>query len=214
VEPRVVKRALETLAAGPRGRRRARELARRHRARWQTHGAWFTAEEKSTVAALAAVIVPANGEDPGAIEAGVPAALDRLVASSRARQGLYARGLLAVDEVARRRYGRGFAELSLDLQTDLLRHIERAYRRRRPRGPVAIDAARRLLLCLSHGWSGLLWATELFPQLVRDVKAAFYTSPVAWEALGYVGPPFPAVEVRGEQSAAVSDLVGVSSHGR
>jgi hypothetical protein len=169
-------------------------------------------EERRAVGALAEVIVPGDADDPGAIEAGVPAVVERLVAASGVRQGLYARGLIAIDEIARRRHGRDYADLSLDLREELLRDVERAYRRRAPRGLAAVDTARRLLLLLSYAWNGLLWATELFPQLLRDVKEAFYTSPVTWKALRYTGPPFPAVEAADERSL-VPAVAGASSDG-
>lgn len=208
---RSLRRGLEILVAGPHGYRRARELASRERMRPRVNGAWFTTEERKTVGALAAVIVPGDADAPGAIEAGVLDVLERLVASSGTRQGLYARGLVAVDEAARRRHGRDYADLSVGLREELLRHVERAYRWRAPRGPVAVDMARRFLLVVAYAWTGLLWATELFPQLVRDVKEAFYTRPAAWEALRYAGPPFPATEVTEGRSPAVADLAGVSS---
>jgi hypothetical protein len=59
------------------------------------------------------------------------------------------------------------------------------------------EFAARNLIELYHtwpapgGWQGFSQALKLCPQLVDDVKQAFYTSAVGWSWLGYEGPPFP-----------------------
>src|SRR5713101_4157472 len=62
--------------------RRARELARRKRQRPHQAGRWFTSTESALLGAVAALIVPSDAQGPGAKEADVIGAVDRLVASS------------------------------------------------------------------------------------------------------------------------------------
>ena len=54
------------------------------------------------------------------------------------------------------------------------------------------DRVERKAQDLYHDWEGLGPALDLFPQLVSDVMQAFYSSQVAWDWLGYDGPPQPA----------------------
>jgi Gluconate 2-dehydrogenase subunit 3 len=169
--------------------RRRRALDRRDRDRPRETGRWFTPGELAVVSSLSSLIVPSDATGPGAAEAHVSTALDRLVAASGPRQGLYARGLLACDEWARREHGRLFAELTTDEQLALLKWIDRLKADRLQAtslpGKVAAKA-----INLYHKWRCPL--VELFPELVRDVHGAFYTSRVSWEWLRYDGPPMPA----------------------
>jgi gluconate 2-dehydrogenase subunit 3-like protein len=168
--------------------RRRRALARRDRERPRETGRWFTPGELATVSSLSSLIVPSDENGPGATEADVPALLDRLVAASGPRQRLYARGLLACDEWARHEHGRLFAELPCDDQLALLKWIDRLradrVRARSLTGKVATKA-----ISLYHTWRCPL--VELFPELLRDVQGAFYTSRISWEWLRYDGPPMP-----------------------
>ncbi len=168
--------------------RRRRELARRARERRREEGRWFTAAELTIISALASLIVPSGEEGPGAREAGVAEGLDRLVARSQSRQSFYARGLLACDGWARRQHGRAFADLTADEQLALLRWVDRMSVGGAGAGSVIGKIAHRAAVLYKTWRCPFL---ELFPHLVRDVRAAFYTSLVCWEWLGYDGPPMP-----------------------
>ncbi len=168
--------------------RRRRALARREGERLRHEGHWFTPAECMLVDGLASLIVPSDEHGPGAKDADVAGAVDRLVAGSVSRQNLYARGLLAVDEWAVRNHGRVFAELPLEQQEALLEWIDRVYDGWAKMDSLAGRMARKVVM-LYRKWRCPFF--ELFPQLVKDVVGAFYISPVAWQWLGYDGPPMP-----------------------
>lgn len=162
----------------------SRTLARRQQQRPRDGSSWFTPDERAVAEALAAVIVPSDDTSPGAKDAGVADALDRLLASAPSRRGLYARGLLSFDDWARRKHGQAFASLPRREQMKLLEEADRMHRGR-SRG----SRIRRAVKNLYYLWR--LPAVELFPHLVEDVLQAFYTSSVGWIWLGYDGPPMP-----------------------
>lgn len=169
--------------------RRRRALARRDRDRPREKGRWFTPAELAVASSLSSLIIPSDATGPGAAEAHVSTALDRLVAASGPRQDLYARGLLACDEWARREHGRLFAELTVDQQLVLLTWIDRLKANRLQATSLPGKVAGKAIT-LYQKWRCPL--VELFPELVRDVQGAFYTSRVSWDWLRYDGPPMPA----------------------
>jgi len=170
--------------------KRTRELARRRRERPRGSSRWFRADEIALVDVLAALIVPSDETGPGAHEAGVVQTLDAMVAGSPRLQPLYGRGLLALDELARRVHGASFIDLTRDRQVQVLKDVERL-------SEAVSDTAsltrkiKSAALTLRGAANGSLAAAQLFPGLVGDVKQAFYTSRVGWEWLGYDGPPMP-----------------------
>lgn len=150
----------------------------------------FTPEDSALVSALASLIVPSDETGPGAREANVGHTLERLVATSQYRREFYPRGLLAFDMWAERAYKRPFKDLSHREQLSLLRQVDGVHRELS--GELSlIGKIKRKLKVLSLEQKGLFPAVELFPDLVRDVLQAFYTSQVAWDWLGYDGPPMP-----------------------
>ena len=168
--------------------RRRRELARSEQMRPRGDERWFTTSESALVAALASLIVPSDELGPGAREADVVTALDRLLSRSVPRRALYAKGLLGCDEWARREHGRAFVALTPERQLALLRQLDDICTRW-PGAGSRMDQLRRRVILRYRAWRCPFF--ELLPRLVRDVLDAFYTSPVSWEWLGYDGPPMP-----------------------
>ncbi len=107
----------------------------------------FTQEQAAIVRAASGRIIPKDENGPGAIEAGVAFFIDRqLAAGMREREyrlgpyqpgeptqgdrsmlsmrDRYRLGLAAMDEYARQRFGRGFAELSEQDQDQVLRDMD------------------------------------------------------------------------------------------
>ena len=172
-------------------------LAQRDRERPRNGAGWFIPAEHILVGALAALIVPSDGAGAGAKEADVVNTIDRLLAKSRSRQLLYAPGLLGFDELAQHEYGSGFAELTEGQQLRLLQLVDRTHQTATTGGLAVTERLRRKTIRLYHqwpapgAWDGFGAILQLFPQLIEDVKEAFYTSTVAWDWLGYDGPPFP-----------------------
>jgi choline dehydrogenase-like flavoprotein len=175
--------------------RRRKELTKRAREREHYIKEWFTVGERAAIAALAAVIVPSMDNAPGAKEMdalGAPAAdrLDVWIRESRAKQALYGRGLIALDELARRRRGKSFAELTGEEQHELFTLVDAVHQRRHRETSLLGKGKKKLELVggMVSGWAA---AVDLFPMLVQDVFAAFYTSQVSWAWLGFDGPPMP-----------------------
>ena len=173
----------------------SKELARRDRERPREGLEWFTADESALVEVLANLIVPSDEASPGAEQMDVLGGsagetLDRLVAGSQRRQALYARGLLALDRLAKDEYKATFVALSQEKQVHLLQFVDRLQQKWSK--PISLTAKLKTKIAiLYHKWSGLFPAAELFPTVVQDVLQAFYTNRVSWAWLGYDGPPMP-----------------------
>jgi len=174
---------------------RRKELAGRTRERAKDADHWLTAGERAAIAAMASVIVPSSDDTPGANEMdvlGAPAAdrLDEWVRASPAKQVLYARGLIAFDQLARRRGGTSFSDLTSEQQHRLFTLVDAASRRRHRETslPGKVQKKLELIGTMVTGWAV---AVDLFPTLVQDVLTAFYTNEVSWAWLGYDGPPMP-----------------------
>jgi hypothetical protein len=151
-------------------------------------GLWFSSPERRLAEVLAARILPSDADGPGAREAEVAGALDRrLAASPPERQALYGRGLQELDRLAQSRCHQLFADLTESDQNRLLEELDRAADRRF-QGPLARRIPQRLTV-LYYRWR--FPAVDFFSLFVDDVFEVFYTSPVAWNWLGYDGPPMP-----------------------
>lgn len=175
--------------------RAARELERLEQARPRDGERWFTSEECVLVEVLASLIVPSDETGPGADQMGrmgrsAAETLDRLARRSSRRQTLYARGLLALDRLARREHRSRFVELSREDQRRLLQFIDQLHQTWS--SPRSLKARiRTKIAILYRKWSGVYAAAELFPLLIQDVLQAFYSNRVSWTWLGYDGPPMP-----------------------
>ncbi len=80
---------------------------------------FFTAAEFAVVSRLAGLIIPAT-ETPGAIEVGVPAYIDGVLAGRSELQRLFRDGLAWLDDQARARHRKRFVELGEMQQVELL----------------------------------------------------------------------------------------------
>lgn len=86
---------------------------------------FFTDEEAATVAAIVDQIIPPD-EAPGGSEAGVVDFIDlQLKGHYRFLQTAYRQGLREIDQAARARFGKRFAELACDQQRALLAEREK-----------------------------------------------------------------------------------------
>jgi gluconate 2-dehydrogenase gamma chain len=85
---------------------------------------FFNDEEARTVEALAERIIPGEGPDPGATEAGVVYYIDRALAGvSVDLQVVYRLGLRALEEFCQAEHGGSFRGLSADQQDEVLRRF-------------------------------------------------------------------------------------------
>lgn len=193
-------------------RGRDKELARRAAERGHGDFRWITPDEAVVAEALANLIIPSDGETPGIEDICVlgPStleSLDRLIATSPGRQGLYARGLLSFDVWAQRERGCRFASMLQEDQVRLLKSSERSHEEWTSPAPLVQKAWRRFKIAI-RGKGIPLSAGQLFPQLRSDCLQIFYTSRVSWIWLAYDGPPmdegYPKLAARHEAQPAES----------
>jgi hypothetical protein len=167
---------------------RANELARRDSER-PSGERWFTPAEHRVVTALCDIIVPSDETGPGALQAGVVERLDRVLALSPQPRRLYARGLLAFDELANRQRGGAFADLTEKEKIGLVQELERTYQEMARGGVSVVERLSHRAKSVYRSWPEGA-AANLFAVLVEDTMAAFYSSEIAWQSLAYDGPPF------------------------
>ncbi|MDQ1272402.1 MAG: hypothetical protein QG591_1032 [Planctomycetota bacterium] len=176
-------------------RKRANKLAGTIKERPSESNRWFTPGECALISALAALIVPTDEIGPGASDIDIVDALGRVVEKSQDRHILYRKGLYAFDEVALREYGSVFARLTSEQQLSILKSLDDAtsLTKGTAAGSSLLDRVNRKARKIYHKYklNGFGEAIDLFPVLVNDVVECFYTSPVAWNWLGYDGPPMP-----------------------
>jgi len=152
----------------------------------------LSAHEYATVAAIAALIVPTD-DDPGATEAGVADTIDRKASRLAAERRRYAAGVRLMDDCSARLFGRGqrFVDLTPEQQLAVLKKTEATLEMRlRPVTSVWERAWRRVQK-IHDDLFGLGDGVSFFRFVREDVMAGFYTNPVSWAMLGYVGPPQP-----------------------
>lgn len=87
------------------------------------------------------------------------------------------RGVLAIDEEARARWGQEFRELPANQQDAVLRAIQH--------GDVR-----------SAAWQGLPAKRFFVTTLLREVTSVYYAHPAAWSEIGFGGPAAPRGYVR------------------
>lgn len=146
---------------------------------------FFTSEEWTRLEALCDRIVP----QPGPARERVPIApwIDRKLAEDQGDGFRYAdmpdlreawrRGLAAIDDESRLRFGAPFVELMPGRQDDILHLVQR--------GEVR-----------SPQWQGLPPSQFFKSRLVRDIVTVYYAHPKAWNEIGFGGPASPRGYVR------------------
>lgn len=87
------------------------------------------------------------------------------------------RGLAAIDDESRTRFGRGFGDLTAGEQDAILRRVQR--------GEVA-----------SALWDGLPPQRFFTTVLLDDIVGEYYAHPAAWSEIGFGGPASPRGYVR------------------
>jgi hypothetical protein len=152
----------------------------------------FSEHEFATVAAIAASIVPTD-DDPGATEADVAGYIDRLVGANATKRAQYHEGLPWIDQASAKLFGRGqrFIDLSPAQQTELLQAAEATLEMRlRPVHSLWQRAWRKVQKTIDDVF-GLGEEARFFRYVREDALAGFYTNPISWNILGYIGPPQP-----------------------
>jgi hypothetical protein len=152
----------------------------------------LSGHEFATVATIAAIIVPTD-RDPGATEANVAGFIDRKAVLDPAVLQEYRVGVSWIDGASAKLHGRGrrFIDLSDDERLQLLHAAEETLAMRLR--PVASLVARvwRKVQKTYDDMFGLGGNSRFFRIIREDTLAGFYTSPVSWAMLDYIGPPQP-----------------------
>lgn len=150
-------------------------------------GRWLTSEERELIGTLTSLVLPSDGGGPGAREAGIVDRIERRLAELPERQQRYSRGLWSLDRLARREMRRAFTEWDPREQEKFVRKLEGIA----GSGGAASAASRLASRAKGLYYEWRLPAVSFLAELIDDTLQAFYTSPVAWEWLGYDGPPMP-----------------------
>lgn len=124
--------------------------------------------EYATLQRLSDLIVPADERSPGALAANAADFIDFLCAASDEMKRIYTGGFAWLDDTMRRRYsGKDFLTATPAQQTEMLDLI--AFRENRAKDPS-----------IAPGIVFFSWARNM-------VVDAYYTSPIGWKEVGYMG---------------------------
>ncbi len=170
---------------------------------------FFTAEEYARLSRLTDVLIPET-DTPGAVRAGVPEYIDRVVSLNQGHQALARAGLAWLTSEAQRRFSRAYAALDDPQHLELLQPLsdavdkeaqaqQQARYRTLPSGRVyyfaVTDAAQpaRPAVAVGTDPSDARMPIRFF-RLIKNLTAdGYYTSRVGLlEELGYVGNTFRA----------------------
>lgn len=126
----------------------------------------LTAHEYATLQRLSDLIIPADEHSPGALEAGAADFIDFLCAATDEMRDIYTGGILWLDEEMKHRYdGKAFLEAAPAQQTAMLDLI--AFRK--------------------NASPELNPGIQFFAFCRRMVADAYYTTPIGYKEVGYVG---------------------------
>lgn len=164
---------------------------------------FFTAPEFAVIGKLADVIIPAT-DTPGALGAGVPAYIDRVVSANREHHDLARAGVAWLTAQARRQFGADYLELRGDQHTALLQPLsdaldrdaqdqQRAMYRTSPQGRTYYVAVNDAMQPARPAVAVAAAADDRLParffRLVKNLTAdGYYTSRIGLvDELGYRG---------------------------
>lgn len=87
---------------------------------------FFTEDENKTVIEMSERIIPADENSPGAKAAGVSAYIDLIVSESPdVTKQTWREGLAAINKMSRDKFGKSFADSTVNQQVDLLKEISK-----------------------------------------------------------------------------------------
>ena len=152
----------------------------------------LTLHEATTVAAIAAIIVPTD-QYPGAAEANVVGYIDRKLSGRAAERQSYQDGVRWIDGASAKIFGRGrrFIDLSPEQRIEVLQVAEETLNMRLRIVASLWERVWRRVQRIYDDIFGLGEGTAFFRLVREDTLAGFYSNPVSWGMLGYVGPPQP-----------------------
>jgi hypothetical protein len=135
----------------------------------------LTAHQYKTVTRLAELIVPADGGNGSAVEAGAPQFIDLLCSQNEKMAAIYSGGLLWLDRQMARQYSANFLGARPAQQTAMLDALVAAGRDAEE-GSGSTDNG-----------DDLLPGVRFFDWVRRMTVDAYYTSPIGIKDIGYIG---------------------------
>jgi hypothetical protein len=137
---------------------------------------FFNPHQAQVLEEVTSLIVPSD-ESPGAKEARVVFEIDKAIANNQELEHSYARGIEALDFMAKQLAGRdNFLDLSQDEMMEIL-DMAYATKSLSSRGSLPIQFGNML--------PGILLVNHLIPKTIE----IFYMSEAGWKVVGYQGPP-------------------------
>jgi hypothetical protein len=134
----------------------------------------LTEHEYKTVTRLAELIVPADGDNGNAVDAGAPAFIDVLCSQNERLAAIYTGGLLWLDRRMRSQHSTDFVSAGVAQQTAMLDTLVEAGR---GGGEDAEEA----------GGGDLTPGVQFFGWIRRMTVDAYYTSAIGMKDIGYIG---------------------------
>lgn len=131
---------------------------------------FFSAHEYKSVQALCQIIIPADADSGGAMEAGAPEFIDLLTSENPDYQRILGGGLLWLDSTCSDSYDKAYLDCSPDQQKEILDQI--AYKKNAMANPALKPGA------------------EFFSFLRNMTADGFFTSEIGIKYLGYIGNTF------------------------
>jgi gluconate 2-dehydrogenase gamma chain len=131
---------------------------------------FFSPHEYKTLETLCQIIIPADTDSGGAIEAGAPEFIDLLTSENKDYQRILGGGLLWLDGTCSDRYEKMYLDCSPEQQKEILDQI--AYRKNAMANP-ALDPG-----------------VEFFSFLRNMTADGFFTSEIGIKYLGYIGSAY------------------------
>ena len=137
---------------------------------------FFSPHQATVIEEVTSLIIPSD-RSPGAREAGVVLEIDKAIAKNQKLGHSYARGIEALDLMARQLAGRdNFLALSQEEKMEIL-NMAYASKSLFSRGGISNQYGSML--------PGILLINHLIPKTIE----IFYMSEAGWKAVGYQGPP-------------------------
>lgn len=134
----------------------------------------FTEHEYKTVTRLAELIIPADGDNGSALDAGAPEFIDVLCSQNERLAGIYTGGLLWLDRRMRSQHSNDFVSATPAQQTAML--------------DALVEAGRNRNDDEQDGDAGdLTPGVQFFNWIRRMTVDAYYTSPIGIKDIGYLG---------------------------
>jgi gluconate 2-dehydrogenase gamma chain len=149
----------------------------------------LTAHEFATVHRLAELIIPADDVSGSAVEAGAPEFIDVLCSGSGTLADIYRGGILWLDNYVLKEHGERFVDGTAEQQDAVLAKLVEAEAALGERKPTYRRAAENTGYreYLTEPAPGLAPGARFFDWVRKMTVDAFYTSPIGYKDVGYMG---------------------------